>query len=338
MAGRRMTRERAVTIRTVAAHAGVSVATVSRVLAGKPGVTPETAERVRITVAALEYAPSYLGRGLATGSTGLVGVLIPGITNPFYAGFLSELESTVGRAGLGVLLGDSRESADCERDLLQRMVPQVDSIVLTSSRLPDEEILAVAKRQNVVLCNRLIDSELPDSLIQIAIDAELGLRSAVAHLDSLGHRRLTYVDGPANSWSATQKRDVLTQVCSEYAMELTVVSITNPTFEAGRVVGQSDSLSTATAVIAFNDDVALGLLSAFRMSGISVPEQMSVVGFDDSLPEGLAWPPLSTVSGPSQWLGVLAATAIIGPGRPEKNTIPTTYIDRFTTGPARSRP
>ncbi|MBB5642602.1 LacI family DNA-binding transcriptional regulator [Cryobacterium roopkundense] len=330
----------ATTIRQVADAAGVSIATASRALSGSDAVVPATRDRVLRVAAALDYTPSRLARGLVTGTTGNIGLIFPDITNPFYTSFLAELESLVGAYDMGIVIGDSHENPDRELALVRQMSTQVDRLVLTSSRLTDEQIVAAAGRLPVVLANRRLggDVVVPPRLSQMVIDVDAGFTAAVTHLHELGHRRLTYLDGPARSWSARQKRTVLSRVCGELGLALTVVGIERPDFAAGLAACADLDPDRATAVLAFNDQVALGALAALRARGIDVPGRISVIGCDDSLPDGLAWPALTTVDSSSRALGALAAAAVLDPESHPTGSVPTRLIVRRSTAVAAALP
>lgn len=330
----------ATTIRQVAAAAGVSVATASRALSGSAAVIPATRERVLRVASDLDYTPSRLGRSLATGSTGNIGVILPDVTNPFYTSFLAELETAAGARDIGVLVGDSHETPDLERRLIQRMTSQVDALVLASSRLDDEEVAAASARLPVVLANRMLGAAtaIPDRLSQITIDVAPGFREVVEHLHDLGHRAITYIDGPPQSWSGGQKRTVLRRECVLLGMRLTVVPATRPDFDGGReaAAGLAELVRRPpTAIVAFNDQMALGILSALREARHHVPGCVSVVGCDDSLPVGMAWPALTTVDSSSRTLGALTAAAILEPDATHSRTVSTRLIVRDSTGVAR---
>lgn len=362
----------ATTIRQLAAAAGVSIATASRALSGSDAVIPATRERVLRVASELDYTPSRLGRSLATGSTGNIGVILPDVTNPFYTSFLAEIESAAGARDIGVLVGDSHETPDLERRLIQRMTSQVDALVLASSRLDDDEVAAASARLPVVLANRMLGpaTAVPDRLSQITIDVSPGFGEAVRHLHGLGHRAITYVDGPPQSWSGGQKRAVLRRECALLGMPLTVFPATRPDFDGGRealaglaggvlapsadVGGHGDSgchsggdsgchggsigggpASLPTAIVAFNDQMALGILSGLREAGHDVPGCVSVVGCDDSLPVGMAWPALTTVDSSSRTLGALTAAAILDPDAPRCRAVSTRLVVRDSTGVAR---
>lgn len=323
------------TIRHVAAAAGVSVATASRALSGSSAVIEPTRQRVLRVAAELDYTVSRLARSLVTGSTGNVGVILPDVTNPFYTSFLAELESVLGSHDIGILVGDSREDPAREKTIVRRMTTQVDSLILASSRLSDEDIVAAAARVPVVLANRALTptTRRPDHLSEVLVDVDRGFTEAVQHLHSLGHTELLYVDGPRRSWSGIQKRRVLDSACTAAGLHLTVAGTRKPDFTGGRLA--ASRIGAATCVVAFNDEVALGLLSAFRDAGIDVPGQISVIGCDDSLPDGLAWPALTTIDSSSRALGALAAGAILGT-LSHTERVPTHLVVRRTTGVARS--
>jgi LacI family transcriptional regulator len=326
------------TIRQVAAAAGVSIATASRALSGSSAVIEDTRRRVLQVATELDYTPSRLARSLATGLTGNVGVIVPDLTNPFFAPFLAELESTLGARDVGLLIGDSRESPEHEQDLVRRMSTQVDGLVLASSRLSDEQIVQATRRWPVVLVNRRLGPAVqrPDRLAQVVLDVGPGFDAAVRHLHALGHRRVTYLDGPALSWSAAQKRAALERVCMEVGVRLTVVATARPDFAAGREVGRrilTTADPPATAVLTYNDQVALGVLAAGYDVGVEVPAQLSVVGCDDSLPEGLARPALTTIDCSSKTLGALAAAAIMGRPADAADIVPTRLVRRESTAP-----
>jgi DNA-binding LacI/PurR family transcriptional regulator len=325
------------TIRQVAAAAGVSVATASRSLSGSDAVVPATRERVLRVASELDYTPSRLGRSLATGSTGNIGVILPDVTNPFYTSFLAELESAVGARDIGILVGDSHEAPELERRLIERMTTQVDTLVLASSRLDDGAIVAACSRLPVVLANRSLEptTTVPERLSQLTIDMDAGFSAAARHLYALGHRAVSYVDGPQRSWSGRQKAHTLARVCGELGMSLTTIAMTRPDFGGGRAayahVAADRANAAPSAIIAFNDQVALGLLSALREAGRDVPGEVSVIGCDDSLPDGMAWPSLTTVDSSSRTLGALTAATILDPDAPRCGTVPTRLIVRDST-------
>ena len=328
----------ATTIRDVATAAGVSTATASRALNGSEVVVDATRKRVVRVATELGYNPSRVGRSLATGLTGNIGVILPDITNPFYTSFLAELQSALGQREIGIMIGDSHESRERELLLVRQLATQVDALVLASSRLADHSILETTAQLPVVLANRRLADDAPvvANLSQITIDVEPGFREAVDHLSALGHRRISYFDGPVDSWSAAQKRRVISQVATERGMRVETVPHAQPDFTSGRQSALNIDLSAITAILSFNDHVALGVLSGLRERGIAVPARLSVVGCDDSLPHGMAWPALTTVDSSARILGALAAEAILHPLPQRVGTVATSLVVRDSTGLAAS--
>jgi DNA-binding LacI/PurR family transcriptional regulator len=218
------------------------------------------------------------------------------------------------------------------------MSTQVDGLVLASSRLADEQVLQTATRLPVVLANRRISGSLrpPTGLSQVMIDVQPGFEAAVVHLHGLGHRSLTYLDGPSGSWSAGRKRSALQRACRRLGLTMTVLGCERPDFPAGRALGRRLLTSPPSAVLAYNDQVALGVLAACAEAGVDVPGRLSVIGCDDALPEGLARPGLTTVDSSSRTLGALAAAASLDPEAGAPPAVPTRLVVRSSTAaPAR---
>lgn len=328
---------KAATIKDVAAAAGVSIATVSRALNSGERVLPETVARVREVAQQLGYTPSRTARGLVTGRSANIGVILPDVTNPFFAPLLAAIESTAQTHDHGVLIGDSREDPAAELRIAQRMTSQADGVVLVSSRLPDDEIRALAARTPVVLANRQLDGL--DSAI---IDVTPGFTAAIEHLAALGHTRALYLAGPAGSWSGQAKELALHDAAARSAITLTTWGPHRPTFDGGRQVAADVLASGHGAVICYDDLMALGVQSWCADQGVDVPGQLSIIGCDDALPEGMARPALTTIEGRSDELGRLAADLLLDrmsrpTDRPQARTITSRLIVRGSTAAHRSR-
>src|SRR5690554_3635831 len=187
-------RQRRTTIAEVAAHAGVSPATVSRVMNGRFVGEEAVAERVRASAVALDYSPSPLARSLALGETRTIAFVVPDLANPAFQAVLSSLSKTAAKDGYRVLVADSAESPSEEALLAVEIRRRCDSIVLCAPRMPEDELVALAKTlQPLVLINRAIPRITAPSL---SIDYQAGIQNLAAHLYSLGHRRFAYVEGP----------------------------------------------------------------------------------------------------------------------------------------------
>ncbi|MFC7404248.1 LacI family DNA-binding transcriptional regulator [Georgenia alba] len=322
------------TIHDVARAAGVSIATVSRALNGGARVNEATRRKVLETAHALDFRPNHAARGLATGRLGNVGVLLPEVANPFYGPILASIAQVAQQRGFGVFLADSREEAAAEPELATRLSLQVDGLILVASRMSDEDVTVVARRRPTVLVNRLVDG-----VDGVAVDAAQGMADLLAQVALLGHRRVCYVDGPAASRSGAAKRAGITRAAERHGVELRVEPSQSPTFVSGRAVAQRVLDSGCTAVIAFDDLLAWGVLTRVRELGVDVPGELSVAGFDDSLQDGMVTPGLTTVAARNGEMGAVAAAMLerrLGDQSlsPATEVLRCNVIVRGSTGPA----
>lgn len=289
----------AVTIRDVAKAAGVSISTVSRALAKPDQVAEPTRVHVQEAARALGYRPSPAARGLITGRTGNIGLVVPDLENPYFASICKGVQARARAAGYAVFIADSDEDATVEAEIVRSLAKQVDGVILCSARGGDDAVRAVAAEHPVVLVNRTVDG-----VPSIAFDNAGGVRSVLAHLLALGHRTIAYAAGPASSWSNTVRVEAMRAVAAA-SPELELIELGNfpPSFSGGLQAGDIAIASGATAVVAFNDLVAVGLIDRLRQRGVGVPEAMSVTGFDNVPVSTLVWPNLTTVDCPRVQMG-----------------------------------
>lgn len=289
----------AATIRDVAHAARVSPSTVSRALSGSGLVSPVTQDHVERVAARLGYQPSRAARSLVTGRTGTLGLIVPDLSNPFFPGIVKGVQARARTARLAVFVADSDEDQAVEVALIRELSKDVDGLLLCSPRSDDDVIRDLASAGiAVVLLNRRV-GDLP----AITVDNADGMRQALAHLVALGHQRLGYVAGPAASWSGEQRRLGLRDAADAASVELVEIGNFPPQFEGGVAAADLVIAAHLTAVIAYNDVVALGLLSRLSARGVRVPEQISVVGCDDIPMARMSSPSLSTVSLPKEQAG-----------------------------------
>lgn len=327
------------TIRDVARAAGVSQATVSRALSTPDLVRPGTRARVEAVARELGYRPNRAARGLITGRTGNLGLIVPDLANPFFAAVVKGVQAAARAADHSVFIADTDEEAGAEADLLRALSKQVDGLILCSPRAPDEELAGVGSDTTVVLMNRM-SGDRPS----VTVDNADGMRQALEHLVALGHHRIAFVAGPRTSWSNTQRETGLSRTAEAGGVDLVRIGHFPPQFEGGVAAADLVVASGATAVIAYNDLVALGLLSRLGARGIPVPSAMSVVGCDDIGMSAMSHPSLTTVSVPKRSAGratvglllsMLEAGADAGPVHRE---LPTQLIVRDTTAVATTPP
>jgi DNA-binding LacI/PurR family transcriptional regulator len=288
----------AVTIKDVARLAGVSPATVSRALSTPHVVRQETRERVQQAVDDLHYTPNRNARGLITGRTGNVGLVVPDLANPFFPGVVKGVQAQARDAGYSVFVADTDEDASAEAGLARSLGKQVDGLILCSPRMSDEDLRSVVGETPMVLLNRRVD-DIP----AVTFDSLGGLRQAVEHLLGLGHRRIAYVGGPSTSWSNRDRRDGLRRVTASAGADLVEIGSVPPHFSGGVAAADPVLAADVTAVIAYNDVVALGLISQFTARSVTVPDRLSVIGIDDIAMSAMVHPSLTTVALPMELSG-----------------------------------
>lgn len=334
----------AVTIGEVAAAAGVSTSTVSRCFATPDLVRADTRQRVLGIAANLGYTPSHIARSLAVGRTRSIAVIVPDIANLFFARIVKAVQLMARAKGYAVFLADTDERARDEYELAVTMGKQVDGLLLVSPRMSQEQLREITGRVPTVLVNR----PLPGSPSVLAPSTE-GMWQAVQHLHALGHRHCAHVAGARNSWSSGRRGEAVRSACDEFGMRLTDFGPHQPFFSSGVRTADLVIASGATAVIAHNDMVALGLVSRLSERRVRVPEHISVIGSDDTLLARAANPPLTSVRIPLEEVGTRAAGLLLdllargdepagaeqmGSGYAEEVAVETELIVRQSTGPA----
>ena len=297
-------RSRATTIADVAAHAGVSQASVSRVLNGKPSVDPVIVQRVQASIAALGYSPSVAARSLVHGRNDTIAMVVPDLENPLFQGILKGLSLAAASDGYRVLVADTAEHVDDEEATAVEARQRCDALVLCAPRMPEQRLRRLVSRvAPVVVVNR----PLPDADVPIVgVDYVRGIRDLVEHLLGLGHRHLAYVSGPATSASNAERlRGVEEATNAHPDLRIDVVP-GGSRLEDGYALAEAVLAARdagATAVIAFNDLVALGLMTRLRQLGVDVPGDLSIAGFDDVPMAGYATPSLTSMSVPRGEIG-----------------------------------
>ncbi len=337
--------DRPATIGDVAAAAGVAASTVSRALNNPGRVNARTRERIERIAADLNYVPSTQARALSSGRTRTVALLVPDITNPFYFDLIRGTQHQLKASGYTQLLVDTEESADVEAEALDRLRTATDGVILTASRLTDEQILATHRTRPVVTINRNAGT-----VPTVVIDTPTALRQAVDHLLSLGHRRLAYLGGPLNSFSNGLRWKTLSEEM-EARPELEIIRLGPfaPTTTSGGPAVDAALNAGATACIAYNDLIAIGMLERCRGRGIAVPSELSIVGCDDIFGASFCHPPLTTCTAPIERVGQVATTMLLSqispgligahgngarPSRRHLTLVPTHLTIRDSTGPA----
>ena len=326
------------TIYDVAAAAGVAPSTVSRAFARPGRVNAETAERIRQVAEQLGYRAKPMSQAQATSKTKLLGLMISDVANPFYAQLIRGAQVAATSAGYEILLADSRESGTRERDALERLVPVVEGFIIGSSRLPDAALRAVAKQRPMVVLNREFRG-----VMSVVTDNAGGMRAAVDLLRELGHDSVVYVAGPEASWADGVRFRTLRDHGARVGLSTHRVGPFVPTFEGGLAAAKQLLAKPPTAVIAYNDLLAIGVMHAFIREGFTIPDQLSVIGFDDILISRLFIPQLTTVTAPMRQMGLTAVNNVIAMTRgarhdsTEAMVMPVRLNVRASTGQRRRK-
>jgi len=323
----------AVTIHQVAAAAGVSPGTVSRALTRPEKVAAPTRDRVLSAVRALGYVPNRAASALRAGRTRTIGLVVPDIANPYFAALTKGVADRARDHDLTVFVVDADEDPSMESERTRAVIAQADGIVLCSPRAPAEEVVVPTSVPVVVVNNELAGATC------LASDAEGGIELALDHLHALGHRRIGYAGGPGRSWSDRHRRQALADARSRWPeMELIELGGFSPDVDGGIAAGGLVLASGATAVIAFNDAMAAGLMRRARELGIEVPNALSVVGFDDTPLARVVEPALTSVRTRPRELGRAAADALVAllsgvVDGPDPVPVPAELTVRASTAP-----
>jgi LacI family transcriptional regulator len=339
---RRRSRPRTVTIKDVARQAGVSVATVSRVLNEKGPVAPATRDRIREVAARLRYVPHGAARSLITNKTNAIGVLLPDIYGEFFSEIIRGIDLAAGRRGYHLLVSSSHGRKGEIEAILRATRGRVDGLIVMSPDVDVDTLEAnLPSTLPIVMLNCRSNGPALDS---ITIDNYAGALGMVRHLAALGHRRIALVKGPPNNYDARERlrgyRNGVRALALVHSRELELEG--DFTKEAGHRAGERIAAikPRPTAIFATNDAMAIGVLSALRDAGVDVPGDVAVAGFDDIPISRFVSPPLSTVHVTIPELGGRAIERLIhaidtkNRHRRRHETLPTTLVVRSSCGAA----
>jgi len=303
-----------VTIRDIAEKANVSIATVSRVINNKSeGVGEETRKRILKLVKELGYQPNALARGLVTKKTKTVGLIIPDITNPFFADIARGVEDQANLFGYNVFLCNTDDDLDKENKYINALKEKyVDGIIFTSSSIPNQNHIVELIKTGIptILMDRQIDDK---HVVGIFIDNLLGGYIATKHLLELGYSRIACITGPLFLKSAVERLQGYEKALNEYGMEVDNEIVAEGTYkmESGYETAKELLAKGVRTFFVCNDIMALGVCKAVKESGYNIPEDVSVVGFDDIQISHVIEPPLTTVRQPSYDMGKEAIKMLV---------------------------
>jgi LacI family transcriptional regulator len=297
------------TIYDVAREAGVAASTVSRAYSRPGRVNADTAQRVFQVAEKLGYRCGRLD-GPPPGDRVVqqaIGLVIADVTNPFYGEIIKGAYEAAREGGYQLVLLHTKESPEVERETIERELDRVDGIVIASSRMNDSTLRMIAKQKPLVLLNRII----PEASC-VVNDAERGIRQAVEHLEALGHEQILYVAGPESSWSDGVRWRALRDAATHLDLDARRIGPTEPNVLAGLSAARRVAELDATAVLAYNDLLAIGIVNGLRKLGLAVPDKISVVGFDNIVYDEMVHPALTTIASPLYRMGFAGIQNCIG--------------------------
>jgi LacI family transcriptional regulator len=318
-------------MKEVAAAAEVSLATVSRVLSGARTTDDDIARRVRDAAAALDFSPNPSAQGMRR-QVSAIGVVVPDLANPYFAEVLKGVNSAAERAGQRMLVADAHEDPVAEVRLVRDLARWTAGIILCSPRMRPRELADVSANLDrpFVTTNRPVPGH-----PSVVIDFATGMRAICAHLRELGHEHLVYLGGPALAWSDGERRRALR---AEVRRGLRVDFLPGGAEIADGHAATDAALATgATAIVAFSDYVAMGVLARAVEVGIRIPDDLSVTGFDDIPSARIVGPGLTTASVSKRELGDCAHTLLVSADPDRRVKMAPSLVVRGSTGPAPTR-
>jgi DNA-binding LacI/PurR family transcriptional regulator len=295
-------------------------------------VSFKTAEHVRKVAKELGYRSEIFERAVPQKRTMTLAMIVPDINNPVFHGMVRGAERTAAHLGYSVLVVETQESEAAERSAVQRVVPLVDGVILTSSRMPDSSIRAIAKQRPLVVMNRVVGD-----VASVTNDNIKAIREAVEHLAASGTQAITYLAGPQASWADGMRWRGLVDAGHELELKVLRIGPCVPTMSGGVSAAKKWLKDPTRGVIAYNDLIAIGFIRTVLKAGHRVPDDAQVIGFDNILDAALLEPRLTTIASPVVSLGSAAVNRLLWSIRgPEAHSaepvfLPARLIIRDTT-------
>jgi LacI family transcriptional regulator len=330
------------TIYDVAKYAGVSAATVSKVLNGTGRISKDTSMRVANAIEQLQYRPSEIARALKKSRTYCIGMLVPDITNSFYAELVREIEDEALLRDYFVLVCSTDNAPEREKKQVELLIrKQLDGLIIAAANGINNSLLEILRESELRVI--FIDRVVPDSPYPVvATNHYAGSYQATEHLIQLGHRRLAIFTEPLYLRNSLERLRGFSAALEAYGLPLDSAPILSQGFgiQAGYELAQQLLLANnlPTAIFATNDLLALGALRKFQEAGISIPDQLSLVGYDDIQMAKMTSPQLTTVAQPLAEISRLAVECVLGDGEPSAmtNLLPPRLIVRNSTAALRT--
>jgi LacI family transcriptional regulator len=333
------------TMNDVARAAGVSVATVSHVVNSTRFVSPERVERVHAAMRELDYTPDATARSLRVGRTHTLGLVIPDNSNPFFAELARSIEEAGFDAGYTTIVGNSVERPDRERQYVSTMLSKrVDGLIIAPAGAEERALSRLLRKAGIPIV--VVDRTLPVADV-VVYDNVDGSRQAAEHLLELGHKRIASITGPPDLAPSTERLEGFVRALADAGVEVHDDAVVAGDFHfAGGREATAELVQRGrsfTALFAANDLMAAGAIRELTARGMSVPGDVSVVGFDDAPLAEMTTPALTTVRQPLHQMGQTAVSLLLGRlagtggERRRRHVLPTSLVVRESTAPPRRR-
>jgi LacI family transcriptional regulator len=332
-----MAHKRRPSLKDVAEAAGVSISTVSRAFSNPERLSPQTVGQVTAIARRMRYTPNVIGRALQAGTSPYIGVVVPDIANPYMSRLLKAVQSGSRARGVGVFLADTDDSAETERQVCEALARQTRGVLLCAPRMSAAHIREIDEIVPLLLVNRIVPG-----ISSIYTDSLRAYGELVDELARLRHRTVAYLPGPIGSWADKMRHKAIAGRCEKAGLKLVVLPATAALLEDGIAAAEGVLAARATAVLAFDDVLAAGLIEGLRRRGLAVPDDISVAGHDDVL-AGLVQPALTTITSHAAQVGQLALDRLLdqaehgSAGAPARVGVAADLALRASLGPSRKR-
>jgi len=294
------------TIYDIAKLAGVNPSTVSRALTSPGRLNAKTEAKIRAAAKELNYRANPFARALPTGRTKMIGLMIADITNPMFSNAVRGAEAMAMKYGYTLVIAESQESTIIEASALEKIQAAVDGLIMVTTRLSDEQIREINSQKPIVLMNRVVKG-VEDVVPQNAP----GIEEAIKHLASQGHKHIGFLSGPSNSWMSNERWKLLMKSALSHKMTIVEIGPNSPSIEGGKDALDRVIASGITAVVAYNDLMAIGLMRSAQERGYTIPADLSIIGFDNIFGSDFTSPPLTTIQMPLNEVGARAVESLL---------------------------
>lgn len=304
-----------VTVKDIAKKAGVSHSTVSRALRSNPLISEETKQRIQKIAVELGYLPSAAARTLKTNRSHVLGVVLTSIDDPFFSEILEGMEEVIQSSGYSLFIAAAHRDAQREREIVQAMVEhRADGVIICSTSFSEERSRPFLQHGvPIVVVNNQAVEEFRYSIYHDDVD---GMRQVTRYLIGLGHYRIAYI---GNSASGRTTMDRLTgfrkemksgglSIPAEYVYETSGGGTEDGALAANHFLDLPD---LPTALVCYNDMIAIGLMKSLQQAGVRIPEDVSITGFDNIIFSAYTNPPLTTLDQPKRFIGAEAARLLL---------------------------